>query len=194
MTVILGRKLKNELVIAGDKRGSDIQGNKMRDDLKKIVVLNNYLAIASAGNDSISKVIQMDLAKVGKLEDLTVDDVIDTIYKFYKKANELSPNIALLNAYFIIAGKMKSGNYKLYVVFCQKGNVEVRETECCILSPEDMKLQECQQILNDNILSFNKNYVENTIKIISERSKLVSSSGEKWTLDIINNKSQIESF
>lgn len=55
MSVIFGIKESGRIIIAGDKRGSSIDGKILSDNLDKILVVNNHLAFASAGNAAIEK-------------------------------------------------------------------------------------------------------------------------------------------
>ena len=53
MSVIFGIKENNRIIIAGDKRGSSIDGKTLSDDLDKVLMINDHLAFSSAGNVSI---------------------------------------------------------------------------------------------------------------------------------------------
>lgn len=49
MSVIFGIKENNRIIIAGDKRGSSIDGKTLSDDLDKVLMINDHLAFSSAG-------------------------------------------------------------------------------------------------------------------------------------------------
>ena len=53
MSVIFGIKENNRIIIAGDKRGSSIDGKTLSDDLDKVLMINDHLAFSSAGNAAI---------------------------------------------------------------------------------------------------------------------------------------------
>lgn len=55
MSVIFGIKENNRIIIAGDKRGSSIDGKTLSDDLDKVLMINDHLAFSSAGNAAIEK-------------------------------------------------------------------------------------------------------------------------------------------
>ena len=57
MSVIFGIKENNRIIIAGDKRGSSIDGKTLSDDLDKVLMINDHLAFSSAGNAAIEKAI-----------------------------------------------------------------------------------------------------------------------------------------
>lgn len=61
MSVIFGIHEKHQIVIAGDKRVSTVDGNFISDDWEKVIVINNHLALASAGNGAIEKAIMADI-------------------------------------------------------------------------------------------------------------------------------------
>ena len=50
MSVILGYKTEDKIYLAADNRISEKDGAFIRDDEKKIIVINNHLAVAFAGN------------------------------------------------------------------------------------------------------------------------------------------------
>ena len=59
MSVIFGIKENNRIIIAGDKRGSSIDGKTLSDDLDKVLMINDHLAFSSAGNAAIEKAISI---------------------------------------------------------------------------------------------------------------------------------------
>ena len=85
MSVIFGIKENNRIIIAGDKRGSSIDGKTLSDDLDKVLMINDHLAFSSAGNAAIEKAISIDLNKATNKDCLTTDDLLDIIKAFYKR-------------------------------------------------------------------------------------------------------------
>ena len=79
MSVIFGIKENNRIIIAGDKRGSSIDGKTLSDDLDKVLMINDHLAFSSAGNAAIEKAISIDLNKATNKDCLTTDDLLDLI-------------------------------------------------------------------------------------------------------------------
>lgn len=43
MSVIFGIKENNRIIIAGDKRGSSIDGKTLSDDLDKVLMINSFI-------------------------------------------------------------------------------------------------------------------------------------------------------
>ena len=85
MSVIFGIKENNRIIIAGDKRGSSIDGKTLSDDLDKVLMINDHLAFSSASNAAIEKAISIDLNKATNKDCLTTDDLLDIIKAFYKR-------------------------------------------------------------------------------------------------------------
>ena len=63
MSVIFGIKEENRIIIAGDKRGTRIDGETFSDNLDKVITVNDQLAFACAGNAAIEEAIVIDLNK-----------------------------------------------------------------------------------------------------------------------------------
>ena len=111
MSVIFGIKENNRIIIAGDKRGSSIDGKTLSDDLDKVLMINDHLAFSSAGNAAIEKAISIDLNKATNKDCLTTDDLLDIIKAFYKRVADTNCDAILaLPFYFLIAGKGRDGN------------------------------------------------------------------------------------
>ena len=114
MSVIFGIKENNRIIIAGDKRGSSIDGKTLSDDLDKVLMINDHLAFSSAGNAAIEKAISIDLNKATNKDCLTTDDILDIIKAFYKRVADTNCDAILaLPFYFLIAGKGRDGNASL---------------------------------------------------------------------------------
>ena len=114
MSVIFGIKENSRIIIAGDKRGSSVDGKTISDDLDKVLVINDHLAFASAGNAAIEKAISIDLSKATNKDNLSTDDLLDIIRAFYQRVIDTNCNSILsLPFYFLIAGKGRNGNASL---------------------------------------------------------------------------------
>lgn len=124
MSVIFGIKENNRIIIAGDKRGSSIDGKTLSDDLDKVLMINDHLAFSSAGNAAIEKAISIDLNKATNKDCLTTDDLLDIIKAFYKRVADTNCDAILaLPFYFLIAGKDNKfdGEESLYYVLVGNG-------------------------------------------------------------------------
>ena len=181
MSVIFGIKENNRIIIAGDKRGSSIDGKTLSDDLDKVLMINDHLAFSSAGNAAIEKAISIDLNKATNKDCLTTDDLLDIIKAFYKRVADTNCDAILaLPFYFLIAGKGRDGN--------------ARDVPMALFPPADAKMQECCDCFAKNYKLHNSEFVEKTIKEIANISNLVSPTGNKWIYNIATEKGMLFSF
>lgn len=195
MSVIFGIKESGRIIIAGDKRGSSIDGKTLSDNLDKILVVNNHLAFASAGNAAIEKTISIDLNKVTNKDDLSTDDLLDIIKAFYQRVIDTNCNSILsLPFYFLVAGKGRNDNASLISGGNIKGRLEVMEVPVALYPPADIKMQECCDCFVKNYKLYNTDFPERTIKEIADISHLVSPMGNKWIYDIATEKGILFSF
>lgn len=195
MSVIFGIKESGRIIIAGDKRGSSIDGKILSDNLDKILVVNNHLAFASAGNAAIEKTISMDVNKVTNKDDLSTDDLLDIIKAFYQRVIDTNCNgILSLPFYFLIAGKGRSSNASLISGGNIKGRLDAKEVPMALYPPADAKMQECCDCFAKNYKLHNADFSERTIREISDISQLVSPTGNKWIYNIATAKGTLFSF
>lgn len=195
MSVIFGIKENDKIIIAGDKRGSDINGKIISDDIQKITVINNKLCIACAGNNSIEKAILIDVEKSGFSDNMTVTDLLQVILKFYNRVIENKCN-TILNLPFccLIAGQDKENESDLICVTAFNGKIQHKSVPMILFHPNDTDLNQCNTIFVKNYKLNYSTFVENTINDISQISKLVSSTGEKWIYDTKLHKGKLFSF
>lgn len=108
MSVILGYKTDDKIYLGADNRSSTPEGIYVCDDVNKIVVLNNDVAVAFAGYGG-TQTLFANMIKNNK-KDFKVEDVlrcIKIIYwickiPWYKKYTK---NILKYGSRFIVAGK-----------------------------------------------------------------------------------------
>lgn len=65
MSVIFGIKEKEVIIVAGDRRASAIDGAFISDEMQKVVAINDWLCMASAGSVAIEKAIIKDIEASG---------------------------------------------------------------------------------------------------------------------------------
>jgi len=191
MSVIFGIKAENTILIASDRRVSRSNGTCLNDDKKKIYVINERLAYASAGVPVIGTMINMDVNKLSNKETLTVDGLIKIIKKFYNRAVE---EVVKYKAFFIIGGITESRGATLYAIINKNRNLDIAETPMIMFPPMNLTRETCGSILFRNLKDNNVDYVERTIHEISEQSKFVSRNGDKWIYNIEHEKGNLISF
>ena len=171
MSVIFGIKENNRIIIAGDKRGSSIDGKTLSDDLDKVLMINDHLAFSSAGNAAIEKAISIDLNKATNKDCLTTDDLLDIIKAFYKRVADTNCDAILaLPFYFLIAGKGRDGNASLISGGNIKGRLDAKDVPMALFPPADAKMQECCDCFAKNYKLHNSEFVTNGF-IISQQKK-----------------------
>ena len=195
MSVIFGIKENNRIIIAGDKRGSSIDGKTLSDDLDKVVMINSHLAFSSAGNSAIEIAISMDINKLDNKKSMTTDDLLDVIKAFYKRVVDTNcSSILALPFYFLIAGKGRKCNSSLISGGNIKGVLDAKEVPMALYPPADAKMDKCNQCFAKNYKLYNPEFVERTIKEISTFSDLVSPTGGKWIYNIKSEKGELFTF
>lgn len=195
MSVIFGIKENSRIIIAGDKRGSSVDGKTISDDLDKVLVINDHLAFASAGNAAIEKAISIDLSKATNKDNLSTDDLLDIIRAFYQRVIDTNCNSILsLPFYFLIAGKGRNGNASLISGGNIKGRLDAKEVPMALYPPADAKMQECCDCFVKNYKLHNADFSKRTIREISDISHLVSPTGNKWIYSIATAKGTLFSF
>lgn len=115
MSVIFGIKENNRIIIAGDKRGSSIDGKTLSDDLDKVLMINDHLAFSSAGNAAIEKAISIDLNKA------TNKDCLDCFAKNYKLHNSEFVEKTIKEIANISNLVSPTGNKWIYNIATEKG-------------------------------------------------------------------------
>ena len=197
MTVILGVRTDKTVVVAGDKRGTNIIENKDSDNLKKVTPINNHLCMASAGNLAISKAIKMEIEKIPDKSEMVIEDIIKIIQDFYERLYETNSVIIMsYQAAFIVGGLKGDGNTGLYAIYNHKGQLEITEIQDLgkIIPPDGMSEDEANSIFAFNLNKSVDNYIENTINDISKANEYVSPNGDKWVYNKQYDNSEMISF
>lgn len=196
MSVIMGLKTENIVILAADKRGCGANGTVITEELTKIYIVNNHVAFAGAGNLAISKAIMMDIEKVESRKELYIEDVIKIMRKFYKHLVDVDAKTLLsFPAKFIIGGLNKQGNLGLYGCNNKSnGKFEVTEVDMLLFPPEEVSMQEASEIFVKNLHEETEKFMEQTVADIAEKSIWVNSVGDKWIYDNRSKMAELKSF
>ena len=186
MSVIFGIHEADRITIVADKREYNSKTNEYNDNSQKLFVIHEQLCIAIAGNNAISMAVNLEINKfkeeAGRL--LTTDDITTIIKNFYDRIIERSPS--LLNYPFscIYGGIDKNGNPILTCgTRCSQGYIHNNVSEI-IFAPADVDSKECNGILIKNYIMVRGDFPKNILQEVSEKSKFVSSCGDKWVFNI----------
>lgn len=195
MSVIFGIKEEKEIIITGDKRGTNILNGLHSDDTDKITVINEHLAFASAGNHAIETAINMDVDKIKDKEVMSTDDLLDVIKAFYNRVNETGATTILsMPFYFFIAGKGRDSGASLISGCNSKGHFSAQEVPMALYPPADAQMEACCNIFAKNYKLHHSDFVERTVQEISSISQYVSATGDKWGYNIKAEKGVLYTF
>ena len=110
MSVIFGITEENRIILAGDKRVTDVTDGSFSDDAQKVIQINKQLCIAFAGNMAVMTSIMKKVEATENKDTLVTDDLLEIINSFYKKVVEKECDVIYGYAFYcLIAGKGKDG-------------------------------------------------------------------------------------
>lgn len=194
MSVIFGIKEKEVIIVAGDRRASAIDGAFISDEMQKVVAINDWLCMASAGSVAIEKAIIKDIEASGNKDNILVEDLIYIIESFYAKVVEKQcDSIYNLPFYCLIAGKGRDGKGYLYNAGRFKNGFDYKEVPMALYSPADAKV-DCNQIFVKNYKLHHEDFCKRTVCEISKISNIVSSVGNEWVYNIVLGKGELIEF
>lgn len=202
MSVILGVKRKDYIIIASDKRKTNENGSF--SDNGKFFEVNKQLAFTGAGPASFVEGIITKLKESLNKDTMRTDDILEIAKEYYNITRFCSELKKKMDKNFVdnsnacccfVAGLNKSNISKL--IFAHdvnhSGNLNFSEFPEMIVGP-DMPNDNSFDILKKNISIYPLNFSEYTIRDISGKSNLVSSTGDKWTFDLNKKEGKTESF
>lgn len=191
MSVILGYQTEDKIIIAADNRTSDENG-KLRSNIeKKIIVFNNHLCVATAGN-RLGYLILESIYKQNDMDDFYTEDFARKIAELYNK-NENNMFFKFQSSY-IMGGKSRNGGYVMFAIDAINGKLTPVPCTKIIYPPEGIKPEITNKILDKNISKYPQDFYIHTIHKVSRKSKLVSPSGDVWIYDMKTGKSSSEHF
>lgn len=198
MSTIMGIKTNNIVILGADKRLSTYENKFISDDADKILVVNNHLAIACAGNAAIQKAIEIDTDKLEIDKSLLyAEDAIDVVCTLFKKLEKANAKTILSNSsYVIIGGQNRSKEIKLLAVSYTHEKLQWSEVQGdkIVFPPNDVSMQKCAEIFVENYKLHTESMIEKTILDISSISVVVSKCGNKWIYDNRTRLSEKRSF
>lgn len=201
MSVILGHKYTDKIYLAADNRLSTPNEEFISDDAKKIIIINDCLAIACAGNYAAQVMFEKGIKSIKnkKAQDLRIEDVLlhlDAMYLSFEinKDKDYAKNILNMASDFIVSGKDQYNESCIYAVSYVDGKLGRTKTDSILFPPSDLSMDICAHIYVRNIKCKYEDFMQKTIKEIAVNSKVVSPSGDIWIYDIKNGKSMLEHF
>ena len=195
MSVILGYKTKDKIYLAADNRLSTIDNKLISDNSKKIVVINNCLAIAFSGNHAAQALFESVLngIKNEKARDMRVEDALLHIASM-SISFQLNPNNLYSTSCFIIAGKNRDNECCIHAASYVREQFEHTKTDIILFNPVDLDMKTCAECYIKNIKFSHQDFMQKTIKEIAVKSEVVSPSGDIWIYDLIKDEGSLEHF
>lgn len=194
MSVILGYKAKEKIYLAADNRVTNKKDGSFSDRYTKLIVLNDCLAMVCSGC-RFAQDRFIDYIKNKNISKWTIEDTKFNL-KILCDSLNIFNNVDINNmgAYFIVAGLDAHKEIILWSASWNHGKYSGSSVEFALYPPEDVDMQTCCNIYILNLHEHFSVFMEKTIKEISERSKMVSRSGDIWIYDAITNTSTLEHF
>lgn len=200
MSVILGYMAEDKIYLGADNRTVRLDETISRDDVNKIVAVNNNVAVAFAGYNKSQMLFERMITNLSDKNEFYVEDalryikLIHWLFKlfWYRKIGKEG---RVLSSRFIVAGKNKNGKSSLYTASILNGKLEKPSlTDRIIFPPADSDVKICCDIYAINAVNHPRDFIQRTIKDISKISKLISSTGDIWIYDITADTSSIKHF
>lgn len=198
MSVIMGIKTNNVIILGADKQLSTYNNEFISDDCDKILVINSNLAMAFAGNAAIQKAIEIDTDKIGTNKQLLyVEDAINILCSLFERLKMVEAKTILsTSSCVIIGGLSKDKSLKLIAFSYVHGKLswsEVKEDKI-LFPPNDVSMKKCAEIFIENFYLCGDRIIEKTVQDISKISKVVSVCGNKWIYDNRTHLSEKRNF
>ena len=189
MSVIMGYKAKDKIYLAADNKLSTPEGEIICDNEKKIIVVNNNLAVAFAGYYKNQILFEQGIKLAQSDKELTVEDVLAHLRIMYlsfelNRNKEYAKEALGVDSSFIVVGKSKNNECCMYAMSYLNGKLEKPTlTDAVLFPPSDLDMTTCAYIYAKNIKYHYDDFIQRTVKEISKESNVVSPSGDIWIYD-----------
>lgn len=201
MSVIMAYKTEDKIYLGADNRTTALEDGSFRDNVNKIIPINNDVAVAFAGSYKSQILFNaMTKGKKNKM-DFKVEDALKYIKKVYRICKlfwfkRFSKQILNVGANFLVVGKNRNSEYCIYAAsISSEGKLEKPSlVDWFIFPPSGADAKSCLDIYISNIVKYPNHFIRKTIKDIAPDNKYISSSGDIWTYDIKTGKSTSEHF
>lgn len=200
MSVIMAYMTEDKLYLGADNRTVTVDETTYNDNVRKIALINDNVAIAFAGCNKFQMVFEFLLKYEKDITKLRVEDILKLNKKTYIFCKILwfrkfSKEILSLGSQIIVAGKNRKDEGCLYIAaISNRKFIKPLKKEWFILPPYGIDMESGCNIYCENIRKYPNNCIQKTIKDISKINKYVSSSGDIWTYDMATESSSIEHF
>ncbi|MEY8352525.1 hypothetical protein AALB39_04120 [Lachnospiraceae bacterium 54-53] len=199
MSVILGYKTSEKIILAADNRCVNKSGDVVSNKIRKIVSVNSHLAVAFCGNMVIQIMFKKKINSLSKgKNNYYVDDALfwlKEIFLFFKNSEKtFNKQVASMPSNFIVAGLNDNLQMFLCSVLFIDDEISMCVSDSFLFTPPHVSFEKYAHkyvaYLNNNT----KNCMKKIVKEISMESNAVSKTGDIWTYSCTNNKSKIKHF
>lgn len=200
MSVIMAYMTEDKLYLGADNRTVTVDETTYNDNVSKIALINDNVAIAFAGCNKFQMVFEFLLKYEKDITKLRVEDILKLNKKTYRFCKVLwfrkfSKEILKLGSQIIVAGKNRKDEGCLYIAaISNRKFIKPMKKEWFIFPPYGIDIESGCDIYCENIQKYPNNFIQNTIKDISKINKYVSPSGDIWTYDINSGESILKHF
>lgn len=200
MSVIMAYKTKDKIYLGADNRTVTEEDVFSRDNVNKIVVVNDCVAVAFAGVNKSRLLFNFIIKRKKDVADFKVEDTLKCIKGVYRlckllRFNKFSKEILSIGSQFLVVGKNKQGEYCIYRLSISHGKLEKPILEdVFIYPPYCMDYNVARSILTTNAKKYPNKFIQRTIKDIAPNNKYISPSGDIWIYNMITGKSTSEHF
>lgn len=200
MSVIMAYMTEDKLYLGADNRTVTADETTYNDNVSKIALINDNVAIAFAGCNKFQMVFEFLLKYKKDITKLRVEDILRLNKKTYRFCKILwfrkfSKEILNLGSQIIVAGKNRKDEGCLYIAaISNRKFIKPMKKEWFIFPPYGIDIESGCDIYCENIQKYPNNFIQNTIKDISKINKYVSPSGDIWTYDINSGESILKHF
>lgn len=200
MSVIMAYKTKDKIYLGADNRTVREDDVISRNNVNKIVVVNNDVAVAFAGCYKSQMLFNFVIKRMKNVSDFRAEDALKAIRWVYRlckllRFNTFSKEILSIGSQFLVVGKNKKNECCIYMTLISEGKLrKPLLKEWFIFPPCGADMDVCSNILKTNVAKYSNKSIQKTIKEIAKNNKYISSSGDIWIYDMKSGKSSSEHF
>lgn len=202
MSVIMAYKTKDKIYIGADNRTTALEDGSFRDNVNKIISINNDVAVAFSGSYKSQILFNAITRRKKNKINFRVEDALKYIKKIHRICKlfwfkRFSKQILNVGANFLVVGKNRNDEYCIYAVSISEGKLEEPTPvlkDWFIFPPHEADAIVCFDIYTKNAKKYPNKFIQRTIKDIAKNNKYISSSGDVWIYDIKTGKSSSEHF
>lgn len=193
-------KTEDSLYLGADNRTVREDDVFSSDNVNKIVVVNDCVAVAFAGVNKSQLLFEFVIKRMKNVDNFRVEDVLKSIKWVYRlckllRFNKFSKEILSIGSQFIVVGKNKKNECCIYITLISKKKLrKPLLKDWFIFPPFGADMDVCGGIFTTNAKKYPNKFIQKTIKDIAKDNEYISTSGDIWIYDIKTDKGSLEHF